>query len=102
MQQADRQHEAYVELHERVRALDDGGDYDAAVTLAIGSETTGAFEAFTGTLDTALEDRKAAFDSDIRAAGRGLGTLTWLGPVLALVIGLLAAIGLRARLEEYR
>ena len=47
-------------------------------------------------------DRRAAFDSEIRSAGRGLGALTVLGPLVALMICLFAAIGLRARLEEYR
>ncbi|WP_045742933.1 hypothetical protein [Actinoplanes rectilineatus] len=100
--EARSQHEAYVALHEKVRELDDTGRYDEAVALALGTETTGAFEALTGTLDQALTERKAVFDDDIHRAGRGLGVLTVLGPLLALLICLLVGAGIRARLEEYR
>ncbi|SDS19915.1 hypothetical protein [Actinoplanes derwentensis] len=96
------QHDTYVSLHEKIRSLDDGGDYEGAVRLAVGDETTNAFDQLTKTLDEASADRRAAFDGRIESAGRGLGSLTVLGPLLALVICLFAVIGLRARLEEYR
>ncbi|MDI6100100.1 hypothetical protein QLQ12_15970 [Actinoplanes sp. NEAU-A12] len=102
MDEAKTRHEAYVAAHQRIRALDDGGDYEGAVRLAVSDETTKAFEALTATLDAALNDRRAVFDAEIGAAGRGLGTLTVLGPLLALAICVFATIGLRARLEEYR
>ena len=96
------QHDAYVALHAKVRELDDGGDYEGAVRMAVGAETAAAFDDLTATLGAALADRTAAFDADVRSAGRGLGLLTVLGPLLALAIGVFAANGLRARLEEYR
>lgn len=92
----------YRAAHTAVRKLDDGGDYDGAVTLAIGEQTSTTFKAVKDGLGTALEDRKAAFDGEIHAAGRGLGVLLLLGPVLALLAGALAAAGIRARLQEYR
>ncbi|MEU8243723.1 hypothetical protein AB0C07_36185 [Actinoplanes missouriensis] len=102
MHQARAQHDVYLRLHEKVRELDDNGDYDAAVELAVGKESTEAFAALTETLDQALTARRAIFDAEIQHAGRGLGALTVLAPLLALTVCVLAALGLRARLEEYR
>jgi hypothetical protein len=95
-------HAAYVEAHAEVRRLDDAGDYDRAVALAIGPQTSQTFEKLTGDIGRAIESSKAAFDREIGAAGRGLGLLTVLGPLLGLLIAGLAAMGIRARLEEYR
>ncbi|MBB2943976.1 hypothetical protein FB565_003705 [Actinoplanes lutulentus] len=102
MRQARAQHDAYLALHQQVRELDDNGDYDGAVKLAVGQDSTDAFAALTGTLDEALDRRRAVFDEEIHQAGRGLGALTILAPLLVLAACVLAALGLRARLEEYR
>jgi hypothetical protein len=96
------QHEAYVKAHQDVRKLDDGGDYDGAVALAIGSKTTKTFTDLTDATGAALEDHKSTFTAQIGSAGRGLGLLTVLGPLLALIACGLAFAGIRARLEEYR
>ncbi len=88
--------------HAAVRKLDDGGDYDGAVALAIGPQTTRTFTDFTDAVGAVLEDRKATFTEQIGAAGRGLGPLTVFGPLLAPIVCGLAAAGIRARLEEYR
>ena len=95
-------HNAYVAAHTAVRKLDDGGDYDGAVALAIGPQTSKTFTALTDEIGTTLEKRKDVFAADISAAGRGLGLLTVAGPLLALIICALAVAGIRARLEEYR
>jgi hypothetical protein len=92
----------YVTAHKDVRALDDSGNYDDAVKLAIGKETTDTFEGVRLELDRALENRKEFFTREISAAGDGLGLLTVGGPLLALAACVLAFIGLRTRLEEYR
>ncbi|MEV6300476.1 hypothetical protein AB0M02_13805 [Actinoplanes sp. NPDC051861] len=102
MEQARDQHGLFVDRHREIRALDDGGDYDAAVELAVRADTASAFQVLTTTVDDAMKDRKAVFETDIRSAGWGLTALTVLGPLLALAIAALAAIGLRPRLEEYR
>ncbi|PWK52326.1 hypothetical protein [Actinoplanes xinjiangensis] len=99
---AAERHDAYLALHDEIRKLDDNGDYEAAVKLAVSPETRSAFDGVTTVLDEALTGRRAAFDDEIRSAGLGLGALAVLGPLLALMIGVLAALGLRARLEEYR
>jgi hypothetical protein len=95
-------HSAYLAAHGKVRTFDDNGNYDGAVELAIGADTTQKFEAFTDSLGTVLEQHKTDFNREIGAAGRGLGLLTVLGPLLALAICVLAFMGIRARLEEYR
>ncbi len=92
----------YVAAHRQVRELDDGGDYDNAVKLSVGTATTATFTSLTSTVGTALADRKQAFTDEIDAAGRGLMLLTVLGPLLALIICALMAAGMRPRLEEYR
>ncbi|HEX5202928.1 MAG TPA: hypothetical protein VFW27_23615 [Actinoplanes sp.] len=96
------EHQAYLAAHRKVRALDDNGDYDRAVKLAVGPETTGAFQTFLAGLNTEINVHKLHFTREINAAGRGLGLLTVFGPLLALVICALAFVGIRARLEEYR
>ena len=95
-------HRDYVAAHNQVRKLDNAGDYEGAVALAIGPQTSGAFTRLTDDIGAALEDRKGVFSDEIGAAGRGLGLLTVLGPLLALLVAGLAFAGLRARLEEYR
>ncbi|MDT5043721.1 MAG: hypothetical protein QOE51_4706, partial [Actinoplanes sp.] len=96
------EHSAYVAVHQKIRSLDEGGDYDGAVALAVSAGTTATFTAFTGDLGNALEDHKATFTEQIGKAGHGLGLLSVLGPLLALIVCGLAAAGIRTRLEEYR
>jgi hypothetical protein len=95
-------HDAYVAAHQAVRKLDDGGDYDGAVALAIGPKTTKTFTDLTDATGATLEHHKAIFTAQIGSAGRGLGLLTVFGPLLALIACALAFAGIRARLEEYR
>ncbi|GID92522.1 hypothetical protein ACFQFC_39990 [Amorphoplanes digitatis] len=95
-------HGAYVSAHDQVRELDNGGDYDGAVALAIGPQTSQIFTGVTDDIGRALENRKDVFSDEISDAGRGLGPLTVLGPLLALIVCGLIIAGLRARLEEYR
>lgn len=95
-------HRSYLDQHQQVRRLDDGGDYDGAVRVAIGPATTKAFDGVTAGLERALAERKTAFTQEIDRAGHGLGLLTVLGPLVALAVCALAFLGIRARLEEYR
>lgn len=99
---ATQAHVAYVRAHDQIRKLDNDGDYDGAVALAIGPQTSETFTGLTEDVVGALKERKEVFSDEIGAAGRGLGLLTVLGPLLALLICGLAFAGVRARLEEYR
>ncbi|GIF22504.1 hypothetical protein Ate02nite_52340 [Paractinoplanes tereljensis] len=96
-------YQEYAAAHEQIRKLDgQDGNYDGAVELAIGTDTTGKFEQVTADLTKALDERKIAFTAEIDKAGRGLTALAILGPLAALAICALAFAGIRTRLEEYR
>lgn len=95
-------HVKYLDIHRAVRGLDERGDHDGAADLAVGPEATTTFDTITGGIGAALDDRMALFTKEVGAAGRGLGALTVLGPLLALMICALCWLGIRARLEEYR
>jgi hypothetical protein len=95
-------HDVYVGAHDEVRKMDDGGDHDGAVKLAVGTDTTATFRGLTDDVGHALDDRRNAFDREIGAAGRGLGLLNVLGPLLALAACALVWLGIRPRLEEFR
>lgn len=96
--------ETYLEGHGRVVALDEQGDWDAAVALATNREP-GAPTTVFGSFDAGMEDLVT------QAAGRTSSTLLGgriafiLVSVLAVLGGLLAAglawRGVTARLEEY-
>ncbi|WP_030442360.1 hypothetical protein [Actinoplanes subtropicus] len=95
-------HQAYLAAHEKVSSLDQGGSYDDAVRLAIGTQTSQTFESVTAGIGSALDGRKAVFNQEIGAAGNGLTLLAVFGPIAALAICVLAGAGIRARLQEYR
>jgi len=95
-------HGSYIAAHDKVRKLDNGGNYDGAVAQTIGADTSRPFTGLTDDIGRALENRKVVFSEQIGAAGRGLGLLTLLGPLLALLVCGLVFAGIRARLEEYR
>ncbi|HEY0237795.1 MAG TPA: hypothetical protein VGC37_04045 [Friedmanniella sp.] len=95
----------YAGVHTKIRALDDGGSWDAAVGLAIGSGQGSSNAAF-GPFDTSV----AAFVSGTGTSAvdnlRGHETGLVLGCVLTLLAGLGAAWsgsrGIATRLREYR
>ncbi len=95
----------YEAVHTRIRALDDGGNWDDAVALATGGGPTqgnGSFERF----DTTSADQLTSLSTETTSRlddARG-----WLpvGGALGLIAGVFAAIcawwGFSLRLEEYR
>ena len=95
----------YMEVHNKIRALDDGGQWDNAVALATGSgpeSANTAFNAFDAQLDATL-------DQVSQEASAGLSRpqpILVVGAILALLLGLAAALlgrrGVAARLREYR
>jgi hypothetical protein len=96
---------AWYATHRRVRALDDGGNYNAAVQLAIGPGPVSSgtmFRRVDTQLTSAIGADQAAFRS---AAASGQDALTGLEAgmiVAALIMAAACAWGLLSRLAEYR
>ena len=95
----------YESAHKAVRAKDDGGDWDAAVSLATSNDPRGtkaAFAAFDARSNVALNREAATVSDDLNTARRPLG---WIA-VLLLLAGFAAAVlawrGIAVRLREYR
>lgn len=95
----------WVAAHQQIRALDDGGDWDGAVALAI-SPDPGApndvFETFSAAASSSLEASAAQTHDALSGSGGSAVLVGWL----MLVAGLLAAVlswrGVSTRVEEYR
>jgi hypothetical protein len=96
---------AWFATHEQVRRLDNGGNYNAAVQLAIGSGPTSSgamFRRLESDLTSAIAADQAVFGS---AAPRGESALTGMEAGMiaaALVMAAGCAWGLAPRLAEYR
>lgn len=92
-------------VHRRVRSLDDGGQYTAAVQLALGSgpaQPGSLFSQLDADLTSAMTADQASFRS---AAQSGQDALTGLEAgviVLSLVMAAGCAWGITRRLAEYR
>lgn len=95
----------WVEEHQRIRDLDDAGDWEGAVALAIrtGPDTpNAAFEAFSEAVTTEAAEMTGVTQDALREAA---GTARATGVVL-LILGIVAAglawTGIAQRLKEYR
>jgi hypothetical protein len=95
----------YAAVHNQIRKLDDGGQWDAAVALATGSGPTSANTAFNA-FDTHLASTLDQVSQETSAGLSGPQPILVVGAVLALLLGLAAALlgrwGVAARLREYR
>lgn len=89
-----------------VRELDEGGQYEEAVRLAINDKTTGSTAPAFAELDSALERSIQAgreqFVGDTADAARALTQLSTGWVVLALIAAAGTTYGLRQRLREFR
>ncbi len=105
VQQAVDNARAWVAAHEKIRELDNSGQYEEAVKMAIGDTDAGAATAF-GKLDknliTALNGGRAEFFTQTTRAGQALTGLVPGIIVLSLIAGAGVAMGIRERLREYR
>lgn len=97
--------QAYRKVHAQIRALDDGGSWDSAVALAVGSDkgsSNAAFAPFDSDVASFVSDSGTSAVRSIRGHETGLV----LGCLLTLLAGLGAAWsgsrGIAARLREYR
>lgn len=90
----------YVKVHEEIRRLDDSGNWNDAVGLALNSPQ--AFNAFDKASDASLARTSSAARAELLNAGNSLPVWAWLGLPIGLLVALLAWWGLSQRLEEYR
>ncbi len=95
----------YKTVHADIRKDDDGGQWDLAVTKAIGTSGTTAnttFKTFDDASGKRLTELSEASRSELSDARGGLPPIGWLGLPIGIVAALLIAWGVSQRLEEYR
>jgi hypothetical protein len=99
------QWQAYTDVHGEIRALDDGGRWDAAVSRATGSGDKSSNTVF-GTFDSNLANYLDGVSQDTSSSLADEQPLMVVGAILILLGGLAAALlgrwGIGARLKEYR
>jgi hypothetical protein len=96
---------AYAATHKQIRAADDGGKWDGAVTQAIGSGPTSAnatFNAFDARSGAALTSSSSAATDSLDAPRTWLLFVGWLGLLVGIAAAVSAWWGVSLRLEEYR
>ena len=96
---------AYVGTHKQIRAADDGGKWDSAVSQAIGSGPTSAnttFNAFDARSSAALTASSNAAVQRLDAPRTWLLFVGWLGLLAGIAAAVSAWWGVSLRLEEYR
>jgi hypothetical protein len=95
----------YRALHTKIRAADDGGDWDGAVALATGSAATDAnaiFHDFDSHSAAALKGQADSLSGSLKDARTPLLFMRWLALVAAILAAGLSWRGIAARLKEYR
>ncbi len=95
----------YAAVHREIRALDDSGNWDGAVELAIGTGTgtgNGTFAAFDTSSDAQLAALSIQTAQQLDDAGGWLPLSGALGLLAGLVAAACAWWGVSLRLEEYR
>jgi hypothetical protein len=101
------------DVHTRVRALDDGGNWDDAVGLSVGKGGAAADGQGQGQellavqrlergLQTEIMRAQARLEAAATDARNGFGVLLIAIPVFAIVAGFLVLVGLERRIAEYR
>jgi hypothetical protein len=96
---------AYADTHARIRAADDGGNWDGAVTQAIGSDPKSAnatFAAFDSSSGAALTASSGAASDTLDAPRTWLPFAAWLALLVGIATAVSAWWGVSLRLEEYR
>ncbi|MFD0579496.1 hypothetical protein [Dactylosporangium darangshiense] len=96
---------AWLAVHKKLRAADDGGDFPGAVKLAIGGETDSAatiFNRLDGVLASAIRSTGAVSDKRGADAAGAFGGQTGGGVFLTIVLLAGIALGYQQRIAEYR
>jgi hypothetical protein len=96
----------YKRVHGEVRKADTGGDWDRAVTMAVGktkaNNSVTTFSAFDQSSAEQLKSTSEAVASELSDSRDGLPPIGWLGLPIGIAAALLVAWGMSQRLEEYR
>jgi hypothetical protein len=93
----------YLGEHEKLRALDDGGQHDQAVVSATGTGAANlAFAEFERASSRALATQAADVSDDLDHAAGPLLPVAWLALLAGLAAAVLAWRGMSERLREYR
>lgn len=95
----------YATVHQKIRALDDSGDWEGAVTLATGQGSgTGnaTFATFATASDGQLTSLSRATSEQLDATGGWLPVAGVLGLLAGVIAAAFAWWGVWLRLEEYR
>jgi hypothetical protein len=99
------QWQSYVEVHEKIRDLDDGGRWDRAVAQATGSGRDSSNKVF-NSVDRNLAGYLDEVSQDASSSLANEQPVMVVGAILILLGGLAAALlgrwGVAARLKEYR
>jgi hypothetical protein len=96
---------AYVATHVKIRAADDGGQWDNAVAQAIGngpSSANATFNAFDTGSSSALTATSKTISDSLDAPRIWLSLVGWLGLLVGIAAAVSAWWGVSLRLEEYR
>ena len=96
---------AWQAAHQRIRQLDDSGQYEEAVTVAVGEAPDSAattFAALDDDLRAAIGEARVEFATQTTRAGQVTTGLTPGVALLALVAAAGITTGIRERLREYR
>ncbi|ONI73121.1 hypothetical protein ALI144C_45055 [Actinosynnema sp. ALI-1.44] len=97
--------QAWQEAHRKLRELDDTGQYDQAVSMALGDDDKDAASAFNKldeNLSNAIQKGREKFVESTSSAQNALTGLVPGVAVLALIGAGGALVGIRQRLREYR
>jgi hypothetical protein len=97
--------DTWLEAHKGIRAADDGGDWDGAVTLAIATDTgsaNAAFDAYSAASQTQIS--QSADDTANRLNGASIlsGIAAWVLLAAGIGAAVLAWRGVSLRLKEYQ
>lgn len=91
--------------HQSIRALDDDGDWDGAVALAVSDAEDApgaAYRTFVTAADADISERATAALEDLGSAGTLAMIAGWVLAVAGVACAVLSWRGLSQRLEEYR
>ena len=97
--------DAWTAEHQKIRDLDDAGQWDQAVALAISAEPgspNAAFDEFSAAASASLEASASATQQALSGAGTSAVLVGWLILLAGLVAAVLSWRGISKRVEEYR